>query len=1177
MSMDTLTASNIPPFNFEASSANAHALKMLEKSLCLPTRHIVTGVALPSNLFLTFLVHRLVIPGASYPLETSDVTTDTVPNAKALREMMKSISGLCVDDAATYLLAALASRPGDGRRRTLEELISALRTTCKLDNNQRLNAVTKAAKTVQLLIVPPLDWASRDTFFVPSRDLLQAFAQLNAHKVLDAAICAVCVDHPLALESIVKMSEPLETIMRKGIPLVKLSKGSIDAPIVALSEGVLEGQIQGKSGDCTSALHIAESKAPSSLDTPKTALRKAREIILTSSASADAATAGTSNGSRDGLLPGSSSRERGDTMDSQSSHDSSSAQRGVGAGVELEHLTEDPHHLMITADQHMTHGNSSDEPDSDEDGDDDEDDEDEDDEEVDDEDLAESDDEDEDDDDDGDERDGIHFEGGINQGGGRASFNFNMDGVAVSAHMSPTGHRHDDDDDEDEDEDEDDEGEGHHERDDIMGEEDEDGEDDMHNDDDDEEGMDAMFEMAEDEDEDEDGDEILDVTGEDDEFHDLEEDDEGTVEDAEAMAGARGAADMEDPEGDEEGDGDVEGAEELEEEDFTDAEGHFPSAPGRPANLGAHLMRLQQQYNLQGSVRSGLHQQLLQGSSRAGAHIMGMGIRSLSGQSGFNADLIENEEGGLQMRIGEGLPMRIEVLNLLGNRESRSRVRSSGDDRAEMRSFFSEMMPEGMVTSNMNINVRGATAAHLQYNRGGTAPMYQTNYHPRAGRVMAGRSSATGIGSSLPFPVTHPMLRISDPSQARQHQNVSGAGRSNSSGGIFGAIFSAIRERSAAHDDVRQARLNVSTKRRGLGPLVSDRRWGTDIGEVEIVGSRLPALLITAEAALEDHMEPVKERESNYLYGPRHRSSITDSEHELDIMYEDEEQPAGSADEDEDEDEEDDYDADDGIGGSALRCLPDEEECKEEGELEESKEGDEERIFGEPTHLTSDDEDDEEIVDTSLPTTAPTSSSTSTGESASAEEKVDTTSLPESSTESGDVISLNSSNADAEQAKSDADTDAPMDITPISEATEGCASSLAETKADAMDIVDADSTSEAVVAVLEGANGIENASSIPATAGATAAIESNPTEDTAVPTPEVIPASAPVPVPVKMVSFPGVSDEVWAALPFEMQTELLVSVGMQAEADALLDSEITATGVYVCVCVGVCVCYCGPL
>ena len=1128
-----------------------------------------------------------MIPSASYPLEASDAITDTVPNAKALREMIKSISGLCVDDAATYLLAALASRPGDGRRRTLEELISALRATCKLVNTQQLNAVTKAARTVQLLIVPPLDWASRDTFFVPSRDLLQAFAQLNAHKVLDAAICAVSVEHPLALEAVVKMSEPLETIMRKGIPLVKSSKGLTDAPAVALSEGILEGHIQGKSGDINSALHITESKPPSSLDTPKTALRKAREIILSSATSSDAASAGTSNGSRDGLLPGTSLRERGDTMDSQSSHDSSSAQRGVGAGVELEHLTEDPHHLMITADQHMTHGNSSDEPDSDEDGDDDEDDEDEDDEEeVDDEDLVESDEEDEDDDEDNDERDGIHFEGGINQGGGRASFNFNMDGVSVSAHLSPTGRRHgDDDDDEEDDEDEDDEGEEDHERDDIMGEEDEDGEEDMHNDDDDEEGMDAMFEMAEDEDEDEDGDEILDVTGEDDEFHDLEEDDEGTVEDAEAMAGARGAADMEDPEGDEEGDGDVEGAEELEEEDFTDAEGHFPSAPGRPANLGAHLMRLQQQYNLQGSVRSGLHQQLLSGSSRTGAHIMGMGIRSLSGQSGFNADLIENEEGGLQMRIGEGLPMRIEVLNLLGNREGRSRVRSSGDDRAEMRSFFSEMMPEGMVTSNMNINVRGATAAHLQYSRG-AAPMYHSNYHPRAGRVMAGRSSATGIGSSLPFPVTHPMLRISDPSQARQHQNATGAGRSGSSGGIFGAIFSAIRERSAAHDDVRQARLNVSTKRRGLGPLVSDRRWGTDIGEVEIVGSRLPALLVTAEAALEDHMEPVKERES-YLYGPRHRSSITDSEQELDIMYEDEEQPTGSADEDEEDDEEDDYDPY-GVDMSA-HCFPDEEECKEEGELEESKEGGEEVEYGEVEGLHSDD------AATPVPRTAPTSSSSSSssGEIAAGQEKADITSPTENSTEVANADLSTGSTADVAKASSDADAEvyAAVDTTvtpPLASSTEVCSSSSSSSTAEpsagavvedassAMDIEDPSSNPETDAAAGkehadEIVDGVEEASAVAETA------EPNATENTAIPAPalpaasapEPVPAHAPAPVPppVKAVSFPGVSDEVWAALPFEMQTELLVSVGMQAEADALLDSEITATGVCVCVCV----------
>ena len=59
-----------------------------------------------------------------------------------------------------------------------------------------------------------------------------------------------------------------------------------------------------------------------------------------------------------------------------------------------------------------------------------------------------------------------------------------------------------------------------------------------------------------------------------------------------------------------------------------------------------------------------------------------------------------------------------------------------------------------------------------------------------------------------------------------------------------------------------------------------------------------------------------------------------------------------------------------------------------------------------------------------------------------------------------------------------------------------------------------------------------------------------------------VPIPVPVPVPIVSGIFPGVSDEVWVALPFEMQTELLVSIGMQAEADALLDAEITATGMY---------------
>jgi hypothetical protein len=47
---------------------------------------------------------------------------------------------------------------------------------------------------------------------------------------------------------------------------------------------------------------------------------------------------------------------------------------------------------------------------------------------------------------------------------------------------------------------------------------------------------------------------------------------------------------------------------------------------------------------------------------------------------------------------------------------------------------------------------------------------------------------------------------------------------------------------------------------------------------------------------------------------------------------------------------------------------------------------------------------------------------------------------------------------------------------------------------------------------------------------------------------------------VRCAAPPGVSDEVWAALPFETQTEIFLSMGMEAEANALADAEIAAIG-----------------
>ena len=522
------------------STQSSHDLKILEKTLCLPTIHVITGIPLSSNLFLTFLVHRLVIPQWCSPLKTMIMKYDGKNGDvrdinEKMKELMNSIAGRGVDDAATYLLAALASRPGDGRRRTLEELISALRIECKLDTTNRLESAIKTAKIIQQLITPPGDWAAREMFHVPSRDLLQAFAQLNTHKLLDGAICSISMDQPLALEATVKICEPLETIIRKGIPLVKYPKSSVEKCHTAAASSKSASGIKGMEEKDS----LLSSQAKSSIDADSTKdMLGELDLPLSSLETTTNATGCTLVDSS-----GSPLRERGDTMDSQSSNESVSASRGVGVSVELEHFTEDPSQMMIGSDQHLTNGNSSDEHDSDEDGDgdedDDEDDEDDDDD-CDEDDEEEMDDEDDDDDDEddehGDDRDGIRFDGGVTSGGGRASFDFNVDGMAVTARLSPTGNMDDDDDDDDH----------HH--------------DDDGDDDDDDEGADRNFiDLADfdededendmDEDEDEEGDDQLDMTGGDDEFVDLEEDDDDEEVDGDIISAGGGVGDIEDPEG----------------------------------------------------------------------------------------------------------------------------------------------------------------------------------------------------------------------------------------------------------------------------------------------------------------------------------------------------------------------------------------------------------------------------------------------------------------------------------------------------------------------------------------------------------------------------------------------------------------------------------------------------
>jgi hypothetical protein len=206
------------------------------------------------------------------------------------------------------------------------------------------------AKMMQQLINPPTDWAARETFLVPARDLLQVFAQLNTHKLLEKAICNINMEHSLALEAAVKLAEPLETIVRKGIPLVKPPKeGPKPPPLVTAATDNTATPLTGTSSSTAANDPINPDVKPS-LTIPKaTRVRTPKGTNSTSGVDTVPPVGTISPGTSfepDGVAPegevGSPLRERGDTMDSQSSQGSVSGLRG-DRDLQLEHLGEEEH------------------------------------------------------------------------------------------------------------------------------------------------------------------------------------------------------------------------------------------------------------------------------------------------------------------------------------------------------------------------------------------------------------------------------------------------------------------------------------------------------------------------------------------------------------------------------------------------------------------------------------------------------------------------------------------------------------------------------------------------------------------------------------------------------------------------------------------------------------------
>lgn len=192
------------------------------------TKHAISGKPVSPTRFLNFLVHNLVAYDAALDEFRKNPTVNAVKS-----DEVKRLVGPSLEDAAAYFLAALIARPGDGRRRALEELLDVLQTEGRLDTSHKIKATMAIAKTITALICPPPTWSAREIFVVPVKDNLILLASLNAHKVLANIMCCIDMDHPLGKEASLQVATCIELIIRKGIPLMQDSARSSDASRLA--------------------------------------------------------------------------------------------------------------------------------------------------------------------------------------------------------------------------------------------------------------------------------------------------------------------------------------------------------------------------------------------------------------------------------------------------------------------------------------------------------------------------------------------------------------------------------------------------------------------------------------------------------------------------------------------------------------------------------------------------------------------------------------------------------------------------------------------------------------------------------------------------------------------------------------------------------------------------------
>jgi hypothetical protein len=203
-------ATCVHSYMYSVTTKKTPRQEVLEATLA-EQKHCITGEMLHSTNFITFLVHYLLQCDIKLAIPQ---TLSTKPSEHILSENdFKAFK-----EAVYYLLAALAAKPGEGRRRVLKEILGALRLNgCSLDNTSQLKAVSSVTSCIQAILNPRPAWRQRSMLTIPHKDMVVALYSLKSHFILSEVLSSISMEHPMALQVSELIGTPLDFLIRRGV------------------------------------------------------------------------------------------------------------------------------------------------------------------------------------------------------------------------------------------------------------------------------------------------------------------------------------------------------------------------------------------------------------------------------------------------------------------------------------------------------------------------------------------------------------------------------------------------------------------------------------------------------------------------------------------------------------------------------------------------------------------------------------------------------------------------------------------------------------------------------------------------------------------------------------------------------------------------------------------------